>query len=249
MRHTRFGAAVLLAALTAAGALAACSEDDSAGPEVGADVEDIAELGVDDAGSSDLLTYAGLTVTVSGRVGDVVTPGVIRVGGVEGEEGVLVFSAPADTFEEAETDVEALAAEETLVLATGTVRQFLVEPFEQEYGIDLPDDLLDAAEGENVIVAGDVSPMAGQEVAMAGVVEESPTDGAFAVRGAGWTVDVLAPEAGADVAEGDNVLVRGEIVSRSRERLEEAAGRELPSDLVDGLEGDVVLVARDVAVL
>ncbi|SFQ73073.1 hypothetical protein SAMN05421810_11537 [Amycolatopsis arida] len=117
-RGWRRGTAAVLAALPLV--LAGCDED-SAGPETGADVEDVTED--DYFGTNE---YVGETVTVSAAVTDVINPRAYVLGGqAYGDESLLVLYA------EGNQDVR----EGTTVRATGTVRQFRHADYVEPYGL------------------------------------------------------------------------------------------------------------------
>lgn len=245
-------AAAALALLLAA--TAACSgEEDSAGPEIGADVEDVAEppgadeepFEDDDADAEDS-ALVGQTVTVSGEITDVLAPGAIRVGGADGRDSVVVLSAPFASFEALGLeDPEQLADSGAVLQVTGTVRQLLVEPFEEEFGIEYDAETFAPLEGANVIVADAVSTLAGEQITLAGEVEEVLGAAAFRLDGSGWTVVVLDGEAAA-VKEGDLVQVQGEVSRLDvAEMQEEMAG--LPADDYEQYDGELVLVAETVS--
>jgi hypothetical protein len=143
----------------------ACNED-SAGPEVGADVEDVREEpgidGNDDAvggavdgdnavgGDEELFEdpepFLGERVTVSAEVAEVVSPAALRIAG-EGfpeSEPVLVVGAPNGVPNVDDDDIAEV---------TGTVREFAVADVEQELDIDLFVDY----EDDHVIVASSVT--------------------------------------------------------------------------------------------
>lgn len=103
--------------------LAACGDDDDdgAGPEEGADVEDITE---DDA-YFDNDEHVGEEVTVSAEVTEVLTPTSFELGGADwGDDSLLVVSA---------TEAPDLA-EGQVVQVTGTVREFVYADYEA-YGL------------------------------------------------------------------------------------------------------------------
>lgn len=101
--------------------VAACDED-SAGPETGADVEDVTEddnyFGTDE--------HLGETVTVSAEVTDVISPTSFELAGDDwGDESLLVTSA---------TEVQNLN-EGDVVQVTGEVGQFIYGDYSEEYGL------------------------------------------------------------------------------------------------------------------
>jgi hypothetical protein len=111
--------------------VAACDED-TAGPETGADVEDITE---DDYFGDD--EFLGESVTVSAEVTDIVSGKAFEIGGAEfGDESLLVVHDTAVPNLEVGTAVQ----------ASGTVRQFRYDEFVGSY--DLGDPLLYEPYGE-----------------------------------------------------------------------------------------------------
>ncbi len=117
--------------------------DDSAGPERGVTVEDVAEdEAFGDDGFADGL--AGQQVTVSGNVSEVVSASAVRLGGDDfGGDGLLVVGVSKTDLDEGDD-----------VRATGTVRKFDAAQFETEFGWDFYDDAVyDPWKDENVLVA------------------------------------------------------------------------------------------------
>lgn len=239
-------------AVLTAGWLSGCS-DDSAGPEFGADVEDVAEPpGADDDEAlseeddpleeNGVLSFVGRTVTVSAEVEEIVTPGVLRIGD---EGSVLVFAGDRD-FEDLGLQVtEDLVDEDVVVQVTGTVRQFLVESFESEFGVDYVDDDFDQYEGASVIVAERVTTLAGEDMTIAGEVQEVVSPTAFRLQGFGWDVVVIDP-GGVSLEDGDYVQVQGTVRRLRIADLQEELGVDLDEDAYEAYEGDLVLLAEAV---
>ena len=231
-----------IAVATAIG-LAACS-DDSAGPEAGASVEDVVESDPDE---NDDTEWLGKTVTVSGEATEVVNPSAFRIGGDDlGGDSVLVVSSTAD-FTEMGADVSEDAVDaDTVFQVTGTVREMEVASLEDEYGVDYDDAAFDEFEGENVIVADQVSTLAGETLTMAGEVSNIVSTVAFQLAGSGWTVVVMDAEQ-ATVDEGEYLQVQGIVRQLNIAELEEEFGDDLDDALYEQYEGDLVLVAQDVS--
>ncbi len=123
------------------------NNDDSAGPEQGVTVADIAESDAfDDDGFADSLV--GQQVTVSGNVSEMVGQNAIRLGGEDfGGDGILVIQVTASGI-----------SEDDNVRVTGTVRDFDAASFEREFGTDVYEgDLYNPWEDENVLVASNVT--------------------------------------------------------------------------------------------
>lgn len=221
--------------------LAGCGND-SAGPEIGTDVEDVAEAEPDepDEDAPDLL---GETVTVSGEITEVIDPGAFWLGAGGGlfEEGAPVVSAAGD-FTAMDVDPAGLLDSDTILQVTGTVAEFVLLDFEEEYGIDLDDDLYEDLEGEAVIVADDIATLAGEDVTIAGEVFEVMSTVSFRLVGAGWSVVVLDAEQAA-VEPGDSVEVQGTVRQLDVAELEEDYDLDLEDELYTPLEGELVLVA------
>ena len=264
--------AILMVALAAL--LAACN-DDSAGPETGADVEDVAqeepvaeepleeeptaedpadvegtveEEATGETGLADeAQSFVGQQVTVSATISEVVSPAAFRIGGEDfGGQSLLVLSAPAADFTDLglELDQE-LVDSEAVVQVTGTVRQFDIAEFEEEFGVDYDDAVFEPFEGENVIVADRVVTLTGQEVTVAGEVETVLSTVAFRLAGVGWDVLVLDAQQAA-VSESDFVQVTGTVRRFDLATFEQEFGTDLDDALYEPFEGDLVLVAQSV---
>lgn len=112
---------VITVLLVLAGALVACGEEEA----------EVEETELDEvAGAPD--AYVGQTVTVSGEVGEILSPNMFQIDNDEvldiGDEVLVVH-----TGEEAATQL----VEETEVLVTGVVHRFTVAEIENDLGIDL----------------------------------------------------------------------------------------------------------------
>ena len=261
MRNIRTKPLAIPVALAAAIGLAGCG-DDSAGPEQGVDVEDVAEAEPDEAAEDEELgadeelaedeiaaggDLIGQTVTVSGEITETIDPAGFWLGAGGGlfEEGAPVISTTGDFSAWDISDAEQLVDSDTVVQVTGTVAEFVVVDFEEEYGIDLDDELYEDLEGEAVIVAEDVATLAGEEVTLEGEVYELFSTVAFRLAGAGWTVVVLDAEQAA-VEPGDAVAVQGTVRQLDIAEIEEDYGLDLDDALYANYEGDLVLVADTV---
>lgn len=243
-------------ALMLAFGLVACGdENDSAGPESGADVEDVgSEEGTigeeeDDAAGADLQAeaerFVGQQVTVSAAVSEMVSPSAFRIG-EDTQSSILVLSAPAASFSEMGFELDEQMAEDgTIVQVTGTVRRFDIAAFEEEFGIDYDDALFQEFEGQNVIVADRVTTLTGQEVTVAGDVQNVLSTVAFRLAGVSWDVLVLDAQQAA-VDEGDFVQVTGTVRQFDIPAIEEEFGTDLDDALYAQFEGDLVLVAQNV---
>lgn len=141
----------------------ACGED-SAGPEQGADVEDVTgqealdeetttttvpEAGIDEDERGifeNTESFVGEQVTVSAQVTSTVSPNGFRLSGQDfGGEPLLVVHGG-----------QASASEDAVVRVTGTVREFNLTEVESELGVDLQDETFAGFGGEHVIVANNV---------------------------------------------------------------------------------------------
>lgn len=125
------------------------NDDDSAGPERGVTVEQIADSDAfDDDGFSNSLV--GRQVTVSGNVSDIVGRNALRLGGDDfGGDGILVIQA---------SGAGAGITEGDNVRVTGTVRDYEAAAFNRELGSDAFDDnLYNPWVEENVLVASTVT--------------------------------------------------------------------------------------------
>ncbi|GGC13278.1 hypothetical protein [Cellulomonas carbonis] len=238
-------------ALAAAVALTGCS-DDSAGPEEGTTVEDVAEADPDEdnegAGEADAGDdLIGESVTVSGEVTEVVADGAFWLGAGGGlfEEGAPVVSASGD-FADDDVEVgEDLVDSDTIVQVQGTVEEFVLEDFEEANGVDLDDDAYEELEGEAVIVADRVARLAGEDVTISGEVHEVLSTVAFRLVGAGWTVVVIDAEQAA-VEPGDTVEITGTVRQMDAAELGDDYGLDLDDALYEEYEGELVLVADTV---
>lgn len=135
----------MLLALSLAFGATAC-QDDSAGPEVGADVEDvqIEEFGADPE------AFIGEEVTVSGAVSEVLGPNSFTIGGGDvGGDALLVVSAT--TFDLNEGEVVEVTGEVTA--------DFVVADVEDDLAIDFTPDI-ETFVSENYIVASEVEVIA-----------------------------------------------------------------------------------------
>lgn len=230
-------------AIATAFTLTACS-DDSAGPEAGTDVEDVAESDPDENDpGSELL---GQTVTVSGQIDEIVDETAFRLGG-DGLAGdsVLVVSA-SEPFAHLGIELtEELAEQDRVLQVTGTVQEFVEEDLEEEFDVDYDDELYEEFEGENVIVADQVETLPGESLTIAGEVSDVLSPVAFRLAGAGWDVVVLDAEQAA-VNPGEYLQVQGTVRQFDIAELEEELGTDLDDEAYSVYEGDLVLVAQDV---
>lgn len=151
---------------------AACEDEETAGPETGADVEDVAEddtvvdddeFGIyedDELAELQQDTLVGQTVTVSADVNRILEPGKsIAIGEDTVEGGLLVLMPPQLK------DVPMLEAG-TAVQVSGTVVDFVVADIEADYdAFDLDDELYVDWEDENAIVARSISKAPAEEPA------------------------------------------------------------------------------------
>ncbi len=125
------------------------NDDDSAGPERGVTVEDIADSDAfDEDGFAGSLI--GQQVTVSGNVSEVVGMNAVRIGGEDfGGDGILVIQV---------SGAGSTITEDDDVRVTGTVRDFDAAAFEREFGTDIyEDDVYDPWVDENILVASNVT--------------------------------------------------------------------------------------------
>ncbi|WP_225753540.1 hypothetical protein [Actinotalea sp. Marseille-Q4924] len=230
-------------AIATAFTLTACS-DDSAGPEAGTSVEDVAESDPDENDpGAELL---GQTVTVSGEIDEIVDETAFRIGGdgLGGDSVLVVSSTPAfaDLGIELTQD---LADEDRVLQVTGTVREFVEEDLEEELDVDYDDELYEEFEGQNVIVADQVATLPGESLTIAGEVQGVLSTVAFQLAGAGWNVVVLDAEQAA-VDTGEYVQVQGTVRQFDIAELEEEFGMDLDDGVYSVYEGDLVLVAENV---
>ncbi len=247
-------------ALAASLVLVGCS-DDSAGPELGTDVEDVAEadpaeeeegelvgeeegeLVEDDEEGPDLL---GQKVTVSGEATEIVDPSAFVIGGdALGGEGALVLSSTG-TFDDFATPVtEDVVGSDTVLQVAGTVQELVVVDLEEEYGVDFDDEALAEWEGDAVIVADQVASLPGESITIAGNVTDLLSTVSFQLAGSGWTVVVLDANQAA-VEPGEYVQVQGTVRQLDVAELEEEFGLDLDDAVYETYVGDLVLVAENV---
>lgn len=241
LRKTPVVAPLVLAASVV---LVGCS-DDSAGPEQGADVEDVAEADPteNDQEGPDLL---GQTVTVSGEATEVVDPSAFVIGGdALGGDGALVLSSTG-TFEDFGTPVsQDTVGSDTVLQVTGTVQELVVVDLEEEYGVDFDDEALEEWEGDAVIVADQIASLPGETITVAGNVTELLSTVSFQLAGSGWTVVVLDADQAA-VEPDEYVQVQGTVRQLDIVELEEEFGLDLDDAVYDPYAGDLVLVAENV---
>ncbi len=123
------------------------NDDDSAGPERGVTVEDVADADAfDDDGFADGLL--GQQVTVSGNVSDMLAHNAIRLGGEDfGGDGILVIQV-----------TDRGITEDDNVRVTGTVREFDAAAFDREFGtVEYNGVEYDPWRHENLLVASTVT--------------------------------------------------------------------------------------------
>lgn len=260
-------AAPVALALTLTAGLAACSED-SAGPEAGADVEDVVEeeptaegeLVEDEATAEESMTeeggvlggtfqeqsepLVGQTVTVSATVTEYLSEDAIRIGAETGDS-LLVLGVDQPLADLGLDPVDAsLVEDERVVQVTGTVRRYDPVEFTEEFGEDF-DGLYDNAEGQNVIVADSVDTLTGEDITVAGEVSEVVSDVAFRLAGVGWDV-LIVDSADSAAGEGEAVEVMGTVRRFELLTIEEELGEDLDDELYVDYEGQLVLVADSI---
>lgn len=227
-------------ALAVAASLTACS-DDSAGPETGADVEDVAEQPIVEEPVENA-SFLGQTVTVSAEIEEMVSPQAFWIGG---DDQVLVISSGA-SFEEMGFDIsEGLVEDDVVVRVTGTVKEFDLAGLEDEFGVDYDDEVFEPFEGQHVIVADDVSTLVGEQVTVAGEVDDLISTTGFQLDGISWDVVVLDATQ-ASVSEDDFVKVTGTVQQFDIAQIEEDFGVDLDDELYEPFDGEFVLVAESV---
>lgn len=150
-RTTRSLLRPCVVAVAAASLLAGCADDgDPADGDV--TVEDVAEIDTDpEDPAADLLEQ---TVTVSGRVLEIVEPGAFLLGS-EGvfEPEVLVLSPTTDFSDAGLAVTDLLVEDQTLVEVTGTVRELNLGQFQADYAIPYEPEVYEEYAGQAVIVA------------------------------------------------------------------------------------------------
>lgn len=133
----------MLAVVSLVVLIALFRDAESAGPEAGVALYDIAD---------DPTEFYGTTVTVSGEVNEVLGPRSFTIGD---EELLVVSSAPLPEVVDRPGELPLSGGD--VVKVTGRVRNFDVFEVEREIGADLDDELLDAWAATPSIVADSVS--------------------------------------------------------------------------------------------
>ncbi len=170
-RRTLGIAAIVPLAVTG---LVACSDDDSAGPDVGVTVEDLQELegrvgalesdfgvfeqdlaSMGEAGVENELgeeTLLGQTVTVSGAVTTILDQSSFVMSGDESDPVEFAPLVSTDGVLIVSPDTSALVEGE-VVQVVGEVAQFEILTFEEGLGVDLDDELYASWEGQVALIA------------------------------------------------------------------------------------------------
>ena len=202
--------------------------------------------------------FLGRTVTVVGEVSEVIDPRTFRMGGDDGflgigeDDGLLVIGARTlpqwAGSDIREDDLDAL--EDRTVVATGTMRRFVLVEVEQEFDLDLDDEVYLEFEDEPVLVARQVQltfSQSGTDVTVAdladepdmyeglpvtitGTVTETVSDRAFLVNDEVVVLNTSGSDA--TVLAGKQVQVAGTV--REFEDLN-AAYAEFADDVGDGI--------------
>lgn len=96
--------------------------------------------------------YQDSLVTVSGEVSDIYSPRIFTIGGSGfGEQLLVISTEPIGAVPD--RSEERPVKEQDVVQVTGVAEQFDRSSLEQEYGIDVGDEVADAFAGEPVVVA------------------------------------------------------------------------------------------------
>ncbi|MGW0497748.1 hypothetical protein ACWD0Z_20695 [Streptomyces sp. NPDC003007] len=137
----------LLCALTLGATLVTgCGEEDTAGPDRGADVEEVQEAEL----LGDVDRWLGKKVTVSADVNQVINRNAFTIAGTpaSGTDPLLIVSADATDLDKGRT-----------VRVTGTVRErFEAVRVGDDLGLDWNDDLFTEWDDKHYIVASAVTP-------------------------------------------------------------------------------------------
>ena len=152
-RAKRSGLLVVAVGLVLALGMAACGQQETAGPEEGpADVEDVTQgIGV----LEDSEYFVGKAVTVSAEVSEVIGPAAFTIAGEGGTpKPLLILSAPNSLPN---------ISDDSVVRVSGTVREFDVVAGERELGVDLDDERLGEYADDHAIVANKVEILRAQE--------------------------------------------------------------------------------------
>lgn len=138
------GRRLLALSAVAALGLAACTSEDTAGPEEGVDVEDVQEAEQDvNVGVFDPQPLLGDEITVSGEVSEVLSANAFRIAGDEfGDEGLGIVTAGPPELEGG-----------AVVQVTGIVRERDTTTLEDDLGVDLTDDSLAGLDDVDYVVA------------------------------------------------------------------------------------------------
>ncbi len=192
---------VLLAALllavsvrsVSAMAIAVFDIDQSAGPDPGVNLREVARNG--DA-------MCGYSVTVSAKVHDISSPHAATIGGSTpffGSVLLIVSQEPLDTY------VNEPLGEDDVVRVTGVVQPFDLAALEGDLGIALPDDLAEQYSGKSGMVV--------EEMSVDPPAAFGPSDKEFPFESDGWDSGVTI----SDIADdpdgylGETVKVSGEV--------------------------------------
>lgn len=214
----------------------------------------------------------GESLTVSGEVTEVFPSGAFVIAGEDfsfGEplaQGTLIV--PGDAAEIPTVE------EEGRVQVTGTVREFLIADFEDEFGFDFEDDLFVEYEEEFAIVADtvefvppgtddetaveeaeeeDAELIEGETVTISGEVEVLYEPHAFRLLGEAVTEGTLV--IGADtveanqISEGDVAQVTGTVTEFVIVDVEDELGIDLDDDVFVEFEDELVVIADSVDVV
>ncbi len=101
--------------------------------------------------------YIGRTVTLEGEVDRVISPGIFildREGTVMGDEILVVTADPLDS--QAERDIAHPFRDADKVIVTGRVEQFIRAEVEDDFGLDLDDEVEVEYENKPMISATDI---------------------------------------------------------------------------------------------
>lgn len=120
------------------------NEEQSAGPEAGVTVSDIADNPQE---------YYGSTVTVSGEVGELIGPRAFTLGAEDDlGGGSLLIVGAQQLLQIMEGEADEITAQD-VAQVTGPVREFNLAEVEDEIGADLDDALFAEFEGQPAVVA------------------------------------------------------------------------------------------------
>lgn len=230
--------------------LPACTDSDSAGPEAGTTVSEVAK-----AQNADLI---GKTVNVSGEVEKVIGPKVFII------EGDRLFNDPEVLVV---SDTGSPVIDDTRVRVTGTVRKFVVSEIESSFDLDLAQEFEVEFRDKPVIIAtavaltpepGEIaeepSLFMGKTVTVSSKVDKVISPNAFTLDdkeliGGKELLVVGAIPSGDPIHEGETVLVTGPVRKFITAEIERDFDFDLQPELEVEYEASPVVIAQSIKIV